>query len=56
MGRIASTCAICGRTSYDVHRCGICGATVCSRDFVNDIGVCTRCLRKGLWISDKGPE
>ncbi|MBC7219251.1 MAG: hypothetical protein H5T49_03865 [Hadesarchaea archaeon] len=56
MGRIASTCAICGRTSYDVHRCGICGATVCSRDFVSDIGVCTRCLRKGLWIGDRGPE
>ncbi len=56
MGRIAGTCAICGRTSYDVFRCSLCGATVCERDFSRDINVCNRCLRKGLWVSDKGPE
>lgn len=56
MGKIAGTCDICGRTSYDVYRCGICGSTVCSRDFSRDINVCNRCLRRGLWVGDKGPE
>jgi hypothetical protein len=54
MGRLASVCAICGRTGVDVHTCRICGSTVCSRDFLPDVGVCARCMRRGLWVSDSG--
>jgi len=55
MGRLASTCVICGRTGVDIHTCGVCGATVCARCFMPDVGVCVRCMRKGLWVSDRGP-
>jgi hypothetical protein len=56
MGKVAAVCAICGQVGVDVYRCGVCGATVCSRCFMRDINVCKRCLRKGLWVSDRGPE
>lgn len=56
MGKVAGTCAICGRTTVDIRTCGVCKAAVCSRCFVQDIGVCARCLRRGLWVSDSGPE
>ncbi|MFQ6129232.1 MAG: hypothetical protein ACE5OT_00265 [Candidatus Hadarchaeaceae archaeon] len=56
MGRVTGVCVICERTSVDVYRCGICGATVCSRCFMQDINVCRRCLRRGLWVSDRGAE
>ncbi|MDI6642607.1 MAG: hypothetical protein QMD95_00910 [Candidatus Hodarchaeaceae archaeon] len=56
MGRVAGVCAMCGQTSTEVYRCAVCGATVCSRCFMRDINVCKRCLRKGLWVSDQGPE
>ncbi len=56
MGRVAGVCSICGRASVDVYRCGICGATVCSRCFMHDINVYRQCLRRGLLVSDRGPE
>ncbi|MDI6820272.1 MAG: hypothetical protein QMC89_05150 [Candidatus Hodarchaeaceae archaeon] len=55
MGEIASTCAICGRTTVDIRTCRVCGVTVCSRCFLPDIGVCAKCMRRGLWVSDRGP-
>ncbi len=56
MGRIVGTCQVCGRISYDIRRCPLCGATVCSRCFQNDAHSCIKCLRKGLWVGDKSVE
>ncbi|MCJ7720292.1 MAG: hypothetical protein MUO36_02370 [Candidatus Hadarchaeum sp.] len=55
MGKVATVCAICGRVTIDVYRCGICGETVCSSCFARDVNVCARCMRRGLWVGDRGP-
>ncbi|MEA1904461.1 MAG: orotate phosphoribosyltransferase [Candidatus Hadarchaeota archaeon] len=56
MGRLTATCSMCGRTTTEIFVCGICGAQVCSRCYVHDVGACKQCLRRGLWVGDTRVE
>lgn len=52
MGKITGTCSVCGKTGVEVFKCRVCGEVACLRCFMNDINVCTRCLRRGLWVGE----
>ncbi|MFN4133228.1 MAG: hypothetical protein ACK4GQ_02530 [Candidatus Hadarchaeales archaeon] len=50
MARVAGSCDICGRTNVETFRCRVCGNNACQRCFIQDVSVCSNCVRKGFWV------